>query len=54
MLVMQFKRGEAVTIGDNVEVVMLDRKLGKLGLKAPREVPIKRTTQSLTRRRRKR
>ena len=45
MLVLSRKLNEAILIGDNVEIVVVDIDRGKirLGISAPKEVPITRT-----------
>lgn len=44
MLVLTRKPGQAITIGDNVEIVVVDIKGDqiRLGITAPREVPVHR------------
>lgn len=45
MLVLSRKLNEAVLIGDNIEIVVVDIGRGKirLGISAPKEIPVHRT-----------
>jgi carbon storage regulator len=51
MLVIRRKRDQSIHIGDGVEVTILDIENGqvKLGIKAPREVPVFREETAATR-----
>ncbi len=50
MLVIRRRAGESFRIGDNVEVEILEMAGGqvKIGIRAPREVPVLRTEMFLT------
>ncbi len=45
MLVLSRKKGEEIIIGDNISIIVVDVKGGKvrLGVRAPRDVPIHRS-----------
>jgi carbon storage regulator len=45
MLVLSRKLNQAILIGDNIEIVVVDIGHGKirLGISAPREIPVQRT-----------
>jgi carbon storage regulator len=51
MLVIRRHPGEAIQIGDDVEVIVIDCGQGrvKLGIRAPKEIPVMRGEVKLTR-----